>query len=45
MLYIDPFAHCQFVAKGKQISDLLVSHSFSHTKGVKFICICIYIYI
>lgn len=41
MLNIDPFAHCQLAAKGKQSSDLIVSHSFSYSKGVNFI---IYIY-
>lgn len=51
MLNIDPFAHCQFAAKGKQSSDLIVSHSFSYSKGVNFIiyiytCIykCVYVY-
>ena len=43
MLNIDPSAHCPFAAKGKQSSDLIVSHSFSDSKGVNFIiCVCIY---
>lgn len=44
MLNIDPFAHCQLAAKGKQSSDLIVSHSFSYSKGVNFI-IYIHMYI
>lgn len=37
MLNIDPFTCCQFVAVGKQIRDLLVSHSFSYTQRINFI--------